>query len=179
MHSNRQAPQREATNLAVRVLGWRGVVLQKGAEYCLHQLVLVKTVLTIMHAHLTGSSVCATMSSSVDSSTFFATKSGWCFSPKLWVSKSCCCEPVLTWPSSSCACVHLPSCHPSVDLTPSSDTVNSLQRASPCNVQTPQETRLWPDCLQEAYLKPSGTPETWPTVHPSLRQVPYAVLQYI
>ena len=55
------------------------------------------------------------------------------------------------------------------DLVPSSDTENPSQRPSPCTGQTPPGSHLGTGWMQGAYFRPSETPGTWPTVHPSLQ----------
>ena len=55
------------------------------------------------------------------------------------------------------------------DLVPSSDTENPSQRPSPCTGQTPPGSHLRTGWMQGAYFRPSETPGTWPTVHPSLQ----------
>ena len=55
------------------------------------------------------------------------------------------------------------------DLLPSSDTENPSQRPSPSTGQTPPGSHLGTGWMQGAYFRPSETPRTWPTVHPSLQ----------
>ena len=105
-------------------------------------------------AHLTDSSVCATMSSSVDSLSLATT-----VAPN---------QAGVSVQSFVHASVY-PLSPTSGDHVPSSDTENPSQRPSSCTGQTPPGSHLGTGWMQEAYFRPSETPGTWPTVHPSLQ----------
>ena len=123
-------------------------------------------------AHLTGSSVCATMSSSVDSSSLATTVApnqagvsvqSFGFQSPVVVSQFTHGPPPLVHASV------YPLRPTSGDLLPSSDTENPSQRPSPSTGQTPPGSHLGTGWMQGAYFRPSETPRTWPTVHPSLQ----------
>ena len=123
-------------------------------------------------AHLTGSSVCATMSSSVDTSSLATTVApnqagvsvqSFGFQSPVVVSQFSHGPPPLVHASV------YPLRPTSGDLLPSSDTENPSQRPSPSTGQTPPGSHLGTGWMQGAYFRPSETPRTWPTVHPSLQ----------